>query len=502
MDDDHRQKVQRRRWLILLLSFFLFVVAGFFFFDVGLFAPQSEPASAVEFIWAGAVTTDSVRIKARLADDSSLVRLLLGEEVDLGDARTSDLEVAQTLVNDRVVDIDMTGLNPDTIYHYALEVNGEIDSSKMGQFRTPADGPFSFTFAVGSCARTGSTHGVFDTIRAHNPLFLLHTGDMHYANIDENDPALYRAALRAALTAPPQAALYRSTPVVYIWDDHDYGPNNSDATNPGREAARLTYQQYVPHHPLVAGEGNVPLYQAFTVGRVRFLVTDLRSERAPDFTPDDESKSMLGETQKAWLKEELLAVQGAYKLIVWVSSVPWIAPPLPGADHWGGFSTERRELADFVEANQIEGILMLSGDAHMLAIDDGSNNRFSSRGDGPGFPLMQAAALDRVGSVKGGPYSHGAVPGRGQFGLVSVEDRGGETITVTLSGRNTADEIVMAHTFTASPALTAVDAADIRVARGLLQPRWLLVPLLILLLGLGVYVRRRRPLNVGERTES
>jgi alkaline phosphatase D len=276
-----------------------------------------------------------------------------------------------------------------------------------------------------------------------------------------------------------------------MWDDHDYGPNNSDATAPGRKAARLTYQQYVPHYPLAAGEGNVPLYHAFTVGRTRFIMTDLRSERTPDFSPDDGSKSMMGEGQKMWFKRELLAAKDRYKLIVWVSTVPWIAAAEAGEDHWGGFSRERQEIADFIEANGIEPMLMLSGDAHMLAIDDGSNNRFASNGEGPGFPVFQAAALDRFRSTKGGPYSHGVSPGGGQFGLVTVADRGGETITVTLSGRDSEDKVVMAHTFTVSPALAAVADADVRITTGSFRPGWVLLPLL-LLLALLVYSWQRR----------
>lgn len=492
MRADGGESGRRWRWLLPIVIVLLLLAAGALFLDVGPLAPETMPGSPVEFVWSGAVTADSVRINARIAQDTPLVRLLISERQDLGEPRASVLYVAQTLLNDRMVSIPMTDLKPDTAYYYAFEVAGTVDRSKQGQFRTLTDRPFSFTFAVGSCAQTGSTHRVFDTIRAHEPLFLLHTGDLHYADITENDLGLYQAALRAALTAPPQAALYRSAPVVYIWDDHDYGPNNSDATAPGREAARLTYQQYVPHYPLAAGEGNVALYHAFTVGRVRFIVTDLRSERTPNFAPDDASKSMLGETQKLWLKQELLAAKGRYKLIVLVSSVPWIAPSQAGADHWGGFSRERQEIADFIESNDIQGMLMLSGDAHMLAIDDGSNNRFATAGEGPGFPVMHAAALDRVGSSKGGPYSHGTAPGRGQFGLVTVEDQGGETITVTLSGRNSADEVVMAHAFTVAPTLGPVIGLDVRVVPGWLRPGWMLVPLSLLLLALLFYAYRQR----------
>ena len=73
---------------------------------------------------------------------------------------------------------------------------------------------------------------------------------------------------------------------------------------------------------------------------------------------------------------------------------------------------------------------MVSGDAHMIAIDDGTNTNYSDT-PGPGFPLFNAAALDRPGSIKGGPYSEGTVAGGGQFGTLEIEDTG-DTINVLL----------------------------------------------------------------------
>ena len=84
---------------------------------------------------------------------------------------------------------------------------------------------------------------------------------------------------------------------------------------------------------------------------------------------------------------------------------------------------------------------MCSSDLHMLAIDDGTNNDYAPDG-GASFPVMQAAALDRNGSVKGGPYSEGVYPGGGQFGLMEVTDDGAE-LQVRLRGLTwESDELV------------------------------------------------------------
>jgi hypothetical protein len=105
------------------------------------------------------------------------------------------------------------------------------------------------------------------------------------------------------------------------------------------------------------------------------------------------------------------------------------------------------DLADFVERSRNRNLLMVAGDAHMVAIDDGTNNRYATSGR-RGFPVLHAAALDRRGGVKGGPYSEGAFPGSGQFGTITVRDDGGSTVSVELAGWTYRGERLIEHSFT------------------------------------------------------
>ena len=61
--------------------------------------------------------------------------------------------------------------------------------------------------------------------------------------------------------------------------------------------------------------------------------------------------------------------------------------------------------------------------------------------------MFQAGALDRRGTAKGGPYSEGEYPGGGQFGVMTVTDTGGPTITVQWTGLNWKGQTVVSHTF-------------------------------------------------------
>ena len=411
----------------------------------------------VQFVWSGGVTTNSAVVKAKLTDDSTMARLAVSQNSNLSFPVYSGPDTAITAENNRVIGLEISGLLPNTQYYYGIEVSGNIDSTYIGRFHTfPADTE-TFTIALGSCAMTNSNHAVFSTIESLNPLFFFHLGDMHYQNIAVNNVNLFRSAFEGILNSANQSSLYRSTAISYIWDDHDYGPNNSDSTAPGRTAARLTYQEYVPHYALSAGTGDVPIYYSFSVGRVRFIVCDSRSARSPFSATDNSSKTMLGTAQKAWFKQELLDAASSHALIVWVNSLPWIGTT--GDDGWHGYTTERAELAQFIRDNNINNLCMVSGDAHMLAIDDGTNSYYAS-GSGTGFPVFHAAALDQGGSIKGGPYSEGTFPGGGQFGLMTVFDYR-DSITVLWSGRNSSNQILVSHSFTYPVGvLTDIDEPD------------------------------------------
>ena len=401
------------------------------------------------FAWSGAVTPGSATVKVALPpDEAGGASLVLRRAGDAGAAPavlapsgTTSARSGDDPAFPRILTFDLRGLAPDTEYTYVPEVGGKPRPELSGRLRTfpPAGSPATFTVALGSCARTGSRHKVFTTIRDHRPLFFLHTGDLHYENIGRNDRDRFREAYGRVLASPTQSALYRNVPLAYVWDDHDYGPNNSDANSPARAAAQRVYREYVPHYPLAAGPGDAPIYHAFSAGRVRFVLTDLRSARA--------GQSLMGPAQKRWFLNELAGSARTHALVVWVSPVSWAGDPEQGKDRWSSYPAERREIADFVKAQGITGLVILSGDAHMLAIDDGTHTDFAD-GGGAGVPLFHAAALDEDGSVKTNrPFTHGPKPGGGQFGLMTVTDDGGRTVEVTWSGRNADDRELMSHRF-------------------------------------------------------
>ena len=397
-----------------------------------VFGP-THPASAakvvatdhVEWVWTGGLGPTSVVAVVRLDDDDRRVRLIA-----TADGRTWASPPRAPTEAD-LVRLELTGLTPDRQYEFVVEVGGEPDAGRgRGTFRTPAVGAASFRLVASSCARVGSNGAVFDAMAAEEPLLFLNLGDAHYSNIAANDVSRFHAAYDRMLTQPGPAALYRNVPVSYVWDDHDYGPNDADASSPSRDAARQAFREAVPSHPLVS-EGAI--YRAYTIGRVRFVVTDTRSERR--------AGSMLGPEQLAWLEDELVTASRTHALIIWLNPSPWIGEASPSGDGWSGFAEERRHIADALAAGEVDNLLMVSGDAHMLAFDDGTNSGYASD-EMSGFPVFQTAALDRPGSIKGGPYSGGAFPGSGQYGVIDIRDDG-KVLEVELTGKNWKGDVLL-----------------------------------------------------------
>ena len=262
----------------------------------------------VRYLWSGAVTPTSARVTACLSRPAERVRAaVVAGKPDWMSAAYTPPTVAR-LEDGNIVSFALDGLKPAIAYHYAVEVDGRLVAESPAQLTTFPTEPAEFTVCLASCATTGSDHPVFDAIGKQNPAVFLHMGDFHYLDIrpaDRNRRLEGYAAVHASST---QRKLYRQVPVAYMWDDHDYLGSDSDGvaeTPAQRDAikdARLAYQTAIPHYPLALGTGDVPIAQAFSLGRVRFILTDLRSARLP-------GKTILDERQKKWFFDEVRAAK-------------------------------------------------------------------------------------------------------------------------------------------------------------------------------------------------
>jgi alkaline phosphatase D len=331
-----------------------------------------------------------------------------------------------------VAKMTKTGLAANTQFYYGVEIDGVLNTTITGKFKTPptaAGTAASFKFAFSSCANTGSNHVVFDRIRAQNPLFFAHLGDFHYLDIATDNIGRFRGGFETQFSQARQHQLYREIPTIYMFDDHDYGPNDSAASSASRPAALAAYREWVPHPPLVENGVADAVYHSFEIGRCLFIVTDLRSMATHESVTDSPAKTKMGTIQKAWFKALLADPANANKVFVWLSTSPWVPNVQAGEDHWGGYSTERIELADYIKATCPGRLFILSGDTHAVGLDDGSHGDWATGGGGP-IREFTASPLDTSTGTWTATYTSGYILNVGQFGIVEVTDTGGSTVDI------------------------------------------------------------------------
>lgn len=408
-------------------------------------------------VWAGRLTHEGVRVIAKLSGVAS-ARLAVDTDPAFG---SPEFFGPITPDGQDVVRINATGLDPATTYFYAIEEDSVLDTATTGSFTTFDDSPgnpVSFAFAAtgdaGASPDFPDTTGqvlasnrvanppVCDDIRLHakSPRFCLHMGDITYYDLGSGSHGIvgggsldnYRRMYDDVLLQSRQHELYRNVPIWHCWDDHDYGPNNSDGTLADKQNAADAYREKVPSETLV---DTGAIYQRKQIGRVLLVMLDTRFYRSPNSDPDGPDKTMLGEAQKDWLADVLAA--SSAEVLILISSVRWLNG---SEDSWPGFVTERQEIADLlIEGGWADRMVMLNADAHTVAMDSGSNNHWG------GFPVYVSAPLDAGPSSITSGYDIGISNQRAQYSIVEVIDNGSR-ITITTTGYQN-DDVLFGHVF-------------------------------------------------------
>ncbi|MFP4173857.1 MAG: alkaline phosphatase D family protein [Candidatus Hydrogenedentota bacterium] len=284
--------------------------------------------------------------------------------------------------------VRVEGLNPGTAYTYQLAIDGEEVPVDGAAFRTyPSQGtPSRFRVAFGGGAGYAPEHErMWTTIKERDPLAFLTMGDNVY--IDDPEHSLtQRYCYYRRQSTPEWRDLVAGRGVYAIWDDHDFGLDDSYG---GPEIDHFPWKRPVWHvfqqnwnNPAYGGGHTQPgSWFDFYIGDVHFIMLDgryYREETARHGAEDVENPSMLGPVQRAWLKETLKDSRGVFKVVA--SSVPWArgtkGGPPAGLDTWDGYDEEREAIFDFLYEHDISGVVLISADRHR------SDARRVSREDG------------------------------------------------------------------------------------------------------------------------
>lgn len=256
----------------------------------------------------------------------------------------------------------VSGLRPGTRYFYSVLLDGQHAMlPPFPSFTTaPPEGVAGrVRFAFASCVGYhgyDATAGYADMARTNFDLLLM-LGDNVYANT--NDPVIQRQYFFDQRDSAGWRGLSPTAPIYAIWDDHDYGPDNSDGRMKGKEKSLKTFTELWAN-PAHGEPDNPGVYCKFTRRDVDFFLLDGRYYRDPNKATNVAQKTMLGVKQLAWLKRELLASRAKIKVLV--SGGEW---QVHGTDDsWRSFKAERDDIFQFIEEHHLEGVLLISGDRH------------------------------------------------------------------------------------------------------------------------------------------
>ncbi len=348
---------------------------------------------------------------------------------------------------DNSVMLQVSGLLPDHKYAFKIFVDDKEDTIQ-GSFRTfpEAGAKGDYTFVAGSCQETKNMK-VFDAIPKCAPYFMMHLGDFTYPDYQikpdfSNTMDTVALSYRRRYDEKVMKQMLYTVPIDYVYDDNDYVGGNGGRyckndmrsyldhgkvkteffapvfPDRWRRNVIMGYDQYFPHYDLPdTSEG---IFHSFKFGNAEFFVIDRNSDKdrpnADAFKYDSVKKKWLfapppgfalfGKKQMDWLKKSLLESKADWKFIV--SGVPlngaciklinagvklqklhyknWYGFHIAWgfSSYWAGYPEEREDFMQFVKANNLKNLIVLSGDTHHNVMDDGTN---------AGLPELNASGL-------------------------------------------------------------------------------------------------------------
>jgi alkaline phosphatase D len=315
-------------------------------------------------------------------------------------------------------------LEPDRTYFvFATLKDGSI--YKSVSFKTLPDTlPSKISFTLGSCAlmETGFLRGafpgtagkIFKTMKNSKPDFNVWLGDNvyyfghHYRSFDN----MFHRWLQIRNKFKPLNNFLSTVPQYAIWDDHDFGPNDSGKHFKLKDSALMIFKHFWPNDYPAQSQLNGN-YFTFRQHDIEFFMTDVRYFREH---PCD-SCDFLGETQLIWLKNKLMLSDAAFKFIAMGTQ---LLNTNGFGESYDQYKREQQDLINFITTNNIKGVVFLTGDKHYSEV---------CRREINGYPVydftcspLTTMALPRklLGAYNNGDRVSGSDYAKKNFGKISI----------------------------------------------------------------------------------
>ncbi|MBI3234237.1 MAG: alkaline phosphatase family protein [Bacteroidetes bacterium] len=275
--------------------------------------------------------------------------------------------------------IVLTDLEPGRTYKYKIFIDNKevkfeyplkFQTKELWEWRTAAP---NFSFLVGSCNyindslydRPGEPYGQSTSIfqkMAENPaktMFWL--GDNVYLReADYSSESGIKYRYMHTRKQKDLQKLFATKQNYAIWDDHDYGPNNSNQYYNLKNTTTNLFKEYWGNKTYgFEGKG---IYSYTQISDCDFFLLDNRTFRDENLLIDSlTSKTQLGQLQLDWLLQGLLASKATFKFILMGGQ---FLNTNTNEESYNLFANERQTIINFIQTYKISGVIFISGDRH------------------------------------------------------------------------------------------------------------------------------------------
>jgi alkaline phosphatase D len=270
-------------------------------------------------------------------------------------------------------------LAPGVRYEYELFINNkkvardyplEFQSQALWEYRTD---PPPVRFAFGSCTfindepfdRPGRAYGgdysIFTTIYQQKPDFMLWGGDNLYlreGDFDSRTGIMYRYThTRATKELQP---LLGSVHHYATWDDHEFGPNDSDGSYVLKETTTEAFRLFWGNQHYGTGTDGKGICSSFKWSDIEVFLLDDRYFRTANQN-HAQPRQLMGKAQLDWLINALAVSDAAFKFVVIGCQV---LNPAVVYENYSTYAEERAELIRLIREAGIKRVMFMSGDRH------------------------------------------------------------------------------------------------------------------------------------------
>ncbi|MCI5056967.1 MAG: alkaline phosphatase family protein [Flavobacteriales bacterium] len=223
-----------------------------------------------------------------------------------------------------------------------------------------------FSFLIGSCALGvprifrpiyGGKEIIFKNMASDDANLMIWMGDnIYYRKRDNKSGKHIRRHIWRRKSKHYNTLLTSAKRHYAIWDDHDFGPNNSDLNYKLKSSSLKTHKLFW-RNAYYGNESQEGIFSSFQYENAEFFLLDDRFNRD---IPGTEN-TLLGEHQIQWFKETLKSSEADFKFVVLGSQV---INEKNVHECYNQYPKERQDILDFIEEHRISGVVFLTGDMH------------------------------------------------------------------------------------------------------------------------------------------